>query len=128
MSESHFARTSQVAADLPPVYSELLSSARRMLQRAESHAWAALLNEEMEFFRTYERVAIHERTPRPGEAAEHRREAYEEVHSEVRRHVRRSRELLVARQAELEREMQMQRVCGTHGSSAFAMESLPLPV
>ena len=120
---------SRDSAELPPMYSELLSSARRMLERAENQAWAALLSEEMEFFKAYERVVLHEGTSGSEEAAsDHERELCEEVHSEVRRHVNRSRELLVARQAELERELQMERACASRFCPPTSMESMPVPV
>jgi hypothetical protein len=128
MNERHAAAAPHGTLELPPVYSELLSSARRMLQRAESRAWGALLNEEMVFFEAYERVSLMESAPWPEDFTEHRLELREEVHSEVRRHVRRSRELLVKRQAELERELQMERAQSTHAPSAIAMETTPLPV
>jgi len=86
---------------LPPVYSDLLSSARRMRQRAQARCWASLLDEEVAFFRAYERVARHESRSVPARSSDREHALCEQVHRDVARHVAEARRLLLARQAEL---------------------------
>jgi hypothetical protein len=86
---------------LPPIYSDLLTIARRMQQIAQARCWTSLLDEEIAFFRAYERVARHESRPVSAQNSKQEQALREQVHRDVAHHVAEARRLLLVRQAEL---------------------------
>jgi len=89
-------------ASLPAIYSDLLISALRMQQTAQSGCWTSLLDEEIAFFRAYERVARHESRPVASQSCKREQALREQVHRDVAHQVAEARRLLLVRLAELE--------------------------
>ena len=89
---------------LPPGYSDLMKSARRMLQWARARCWSALLDEQVEFIRACDRVAEHESAREDTTVGTQEQELCETVHRNVADQVAEARRLLLLRQAELQSE------------------------
>ncbi|TGD73159.1 hypothetical protein E4634_12855 [Mangrovimicrobium sediminis] len=84
------------------LYDDLRLSSRRMLNRAEQRCWASLADEEVEFFKAYERIMENESVIDYSEEQLQRRER---MLGEIFDGVQRTRGLLSSRQTELSREM-----------------------